>query len=113
GLKLFNVRFGALADIGARQINVRFTPGSGHWKSIAECPLCAKSRRWRSYSITSSASASKSMIPPQSALHSRLKQLDYAHVNFNGHAVHGRFTFSGNAIDQTGGCRSLNQVFLQ
>jgi len=24
--------------------DVRFTPKSGHWNSVAECPLCAKSR---------------------------------------------------------------------
>ena len=24
--------------------NVRFTPKSGHWNSVAKCPLCAKSR---------------------------------------------------------------------
>ena len=23
--------------------NVRFTPNSGHWNSVVECPLCAKS----------------------------------------------------------------------
>ena len=26
--------------------DVRFTPKSGHWNSVARCPLCAKSRRW-------------------------------------------------------------------
>jgi len=26
-------------------VNVRFTPKSGHWNSIVECPLCAKSGR--------------------------------------------------------------------
>src|SRR6516225_2845783 len=25
-------------------LNVRFTPKSGHWSSVSECPLCAKSR---------------------------------------------------------------------
>jgi hypothetical protein len=24
-------------------LNVRFTPESGHWNSVARCPLCAKS----------------------------------------------------------------------
>jgi len=24
-------------------VNVRFTPKSGHWNSVAECPLCARS----------------------------------------------------------------------
>jgi hypothetical protein len=38
-----NVRFGSKADIGALPINVRFTPKSGHWNSVVECPLCAKS----------------------------------------------------------------------
>ena len=39
-----DVRFGSKADIGARPINVRFTPESGHWDSAVECPFCAKSR---------------------------------------------------------------------
>ena len=38
-----NVCFGSKADIGARPVNVRFTPKSGHRNSAAECPLCAKS----------------------------------------------------------------------
>jgi len=38
-----NVRFGSKAYIGAGPINVRFTPNSGHWNSVTECPLCAKS----------------------------------------------------------------------
>jgi hypothetical protein len=38
-----HVRFGSLAEIEARPRNVRFTPESGHWKSAARCPLCAKS----------------------------------------------------------------------
>ena len=37
-----HVRFGSLADIEARPINVRFTPESGHRNSVVECPLCAK-----------------------------------------------------------------------
>jgi hypothetical protein len=35
----FNVRFGSKADIGARPSHVRFTSESGHWNSVAECPL--------------------------------------------------------------------------
>src|SRR6516164_6394362 len=31
------------AHIGAHPINVRFTPKSGHWNSVVECPLCANS----------------------------------------------------------------------
>jgi hypothetical protein len=38
-----DVRFGSKADITECPINVRFTPKSGHWNSVAECPLCAKS----------------------------------------------------------------------
>ena len=38
-----NVRFGSEADIGVRPRNVYFTPKSGHWNSVVECPLCAKS----------------------------------------------------------------------
>ena len=30
-----------------RSINVRFTPKSGHWNSVMECPLCAKSGHQR------------------------------------------------------------------
>jgi hypothetical protein len=36
-----NVRFGSKADIDAHPRNVRFTPKSGHWNSVVECPLCA------------------------------------------------------------------------
>ena len=39
-----HVRFGSKADIARGQLNVRFTPNSGHWISAARCPLCAKSR---------------------------------------------------------------------
>ena len=38
-----DVRFGSIADIGRLPIDVRFTPKSGHWNSVVECPLCAKS----------------------------------------------------------------------
>jgi hypothetical protein len=38
-----NVRFGSKADIGGSLANVRFTPKSGHWNSVVECLLCAKS----------------------------------------------------------------------
>src|SRR5262252_7950108 len=40
---LVDVRFGSKADIGVRPRNVRFTPESGHWNPVVECPLCAKS----------------------------------------------------------------------
>src|SRR6516162_5560760 len=49
-----HVRFGSKADIGARPLNVRFTPESRHWNSAARCPLCAITPF---YSMTSSASA--------------------------------------------------------
>src|SRR6516165_4274358 len=32
-----NVRFGSKADIGARPVNVCFTPKSGHWNSVSIC----------------------------------------------------------------------------
>ena len=56
-----NVRFGSKADIQSKKYDVRFTPKSGHRNSVAECPLCAKSRHYAmqqtaAYSITSSAS---------------------------------------------------------
>jgi hypothetical protein len=38
-----DVRFGSKADIVRCQADVRFTPKSGHWNSLVECPLCAKS----------------------------------------------------------------------
>jgi hypothetical protein len=38
-----DVRFGSKADIARCQIDVRFTPKSGHSISVSECPLCAKS----------------------------------------------------------------------
>jgi hypothetical protein len=37
-------RFGSKADIPDDLSDVRFTPKSGHWNSIEECPLCAISR---------------------------------------------------------------------
>src|SRR5215467_13864937 len=40
---LAHVRFGSKADIEAPSTDVRFTPKSGHWNSVARCPLCAKS----------------------------------------------------------------------
>jgi len=44
GSALGNVRFGSKADIPLRLADVRFTPKSGHWNSVVECLLCAKSR---------------------------------------------------------------------
>jgi hypothetical protein len=38
-----HVRFGSEADISHYAGDVRFTPESGHWNSVASCPLCAKS----------------------------------------------------------------------
>ena len=38
-----DVRFGSKADITECKTNVRFTPESGHWKSVVERPLCANS----------------------------------------------------------------------
>jgi len=37
-----HVRFGSKADVAAPSCDVRFTPKSGHWNSVVECPLCAK-----------------------------------------------------------------------
>jgi hypothetical protein len=37
------VRFGSKADIRVRPRHVRFTPNSGYWNSVVECPLRAKS----------------------------------------------------------------------
>jgi len=45
-LALVNVRFGSKADIEVRLPDVRFTPESGHWNSVVECPLCARSGHW-------------------------------------------------------------------
>ena len=36
-------RDGSETDIWHRPLNVRFTPKSGHWLSVSECLLCAKS----------------------------------------------------------------------
>src|SRR6516162_351217 len=51
-----NVRFGSEADIGARSHHVCFTPESGHWNSVVECPLCANRRHGgrRQFHATSS-----------------------------------------------------------
>src|SRR5262249_26506091 len=38
-----DVRFGSKADIQTPSSDVRFTPKSGHWNSVVECPLSAKS----------------------------------------------------------------------
>ena len=46
--------FGSEPDIARDQLNVRFTPESGHWLSVSGCPLCATSRHGVIYSITSS-----------------------------------------------------------
>ena len=43
GGQSLNVRFGSKADIGGGAADVRFTPESGHWNSVCECPLCANS----------------------------------------------------------------------
>ena len=32
--------------------NVRFTPKSGRWNSVVECPLCAKSGHWAAQQLT-------------------------------------------------------------
>jgi hypothetical protein len=37
-----NVRFGSKADMTPRNLDVRFTPKSGHRLSVLACPLCAK-----------------------------------------------------------------------
>jgi hypothetical protein len=37
------------------QANVRYSPESRHRGTRSGCPLCAKSRRWLAYSITSLA----------------------------------------------------------
>jgi SAM-dependent methyltransferase len=36
-----HVRFGSEADIATDQLNVRFTPESGHWLGVLGCLLCA------------------------------------------------------------------------
>jgi len=46
-----NVRSGSEADIVARPDHVRFTPESGHWNSVAKCPLCAKSRTFARHGV--------------------------------------------------------------
>jgi hypothetical protein len=57
--KTVDVRFGSKADIDERLTDVRFAPESRHCWATVGCPLCANSRH-RAYSITSSASASRS-----------------------------------------------------
>jgi len=37
----------SITDIEADWRNVRFTTKSGHWNSVTECPLCAKSGHMR------------------------------------------------------------------
>ena len=50
-------RFGSKACIQRRLSDVRFTPESGLWNSVTECPLCAKSGHQPSHSMNSSARA--------------------------------------------------------
>jgi hypothetical protein len=38
-----DVRFGSKADVTLLNVDVRFTPESGHRSAAWECPLCAKS----------------------------------------------------------------------
>ena len=38
-----SVRFGSKADTCSAQVDVRFTPNSGHVQCNSVCPLCAKS----------------------------------------------------------------------
>jgi hypothetical protein len=42
-LEAVDVRFGSLADMAALNIDVRFTPASGHFAQRAACPLSANS----------------------------------------------------------------------
>ena len=51
---------GSKADISASPRDVRFTPKSGHWKSVAKCLLCAirrshtlytRSVNWRNFIV--------------------------------------------------------------
>jgi hypothetical protein len=44
--RVSDVRFGSKADICGAQVDVRFTPKSGHVQCNEECPLCAKSGHW-------------------------------------------------------------------
>ena len=41
-MKLGYLRFGSKADICSAQVDVRFTPISGHVQRTSSCPLCAK-----------------------------------------------------------------------
>jgi hypothetical protein len=44
-----DVRFGSEADIASPRYDVRFTPKSGHCRPTVECPLCAKSGHWTTF----------------------------------------------------------------
>jgi hypothetical protein len=52
-----DVAFGSKAEVKAFNIDVRFTPESGHDPDIVRCPLCARSRHRANDSITSIAPA--------------------------------------------------------
>src|SRR5271169_1140489 len=68
GKSAFNIlglfqQYRSKAEVTALNINVRFTPESGHQSDVFRCPLCARTRlmqcsKQRRYSITSSAAAS-------------------------------------------------------
>jgi hypothetical protein len=48
-----HVRFGSKAEVKAPDIDVRFTPNSGHDSDIVRRPLCAKSRHGGTQSVSS------------------------------------------------------------
>ena len=54
-----NVNFGSKADMCSAKGHVRSTPESGHVQCNSGCPLCATSGHAVTYSIASSARASK------------------------------------------------------
>jgi len=55
---------GQKADIARGQLNVRFTPKSGHWLSVWECPLCAKSGLMQCSKQHGHSTASSARVAP-------------------------------------------------
>jgi hypothetical protein len=80
-----HVRFGSLADIGARPINVRFAPNSGHQtgprylrrSSSGSLAMLAAIRR---ASSRASSLAAMSALPPKAAIETPAVGASWSHV---------------------------------
>ena len=88
-----------LGFVRERLAAICFTPKSGHWNSVCECPLCAKSGREQAqqratYSITLPAQPAASIVKPDNHMmfvaSALVRQSRYRRADSGG--VHGLFT---------------------